>query len=246
MVSAPLVEAILEIRWELRNRYKRPPIDANYKIFLGRFFDRVTKEYAHQTPLPPSNMPDEISAYIPQYQFRMKKDVWPLIQVGQGIVTLNDTEKYSWVDSKKRSCDLIDMLYTSYPDSNKLKINNIILRYINGVPFNFTDGNLIEFLKKLNCGISMDNTFFDITCADKKIDAFEIAFGHILTQPKGRLLTRFGKGTLRNKDAIMWEMGVQSLNGDVPKNKDELISWVESAHEIPHKWYNSIKDKVEE
>ena len=29
---------------------------------------------------------------------------------------------------------------------------------------------------------------------------------------------------------MLWEMGIQSINGDVPKKEKEIVKWVDSAH----------------
>jgi uncharacterized protein (TIGR04255 family) len=245
VVTSPLVEAIFEIRWELQTKPNRPPFDSNFKIFIGRFFERAVKEYPQHIPLPPANMPDEMSAYLIQHQFRIKRDKWPLIQMGQGIVTLNDTESYSWPDFKMRSQNLVKMLFDSYPDSKKLKINNVILKYINAVKFDFARNDPNNFLQRLHCNFSMNDNFFDITNANKKTESFNLAVIHSINNPKGNLTIRYGRGISNKNDAIVWEMGVQSGNGDAPKKEDEIKGWIESAHEIPHKWYNSIKDRLD-
>lgn len=243
-MSPPFMEAIFEIRWELQTIPNRPPVDSNYKIFLGRFFDRVVKDYPQHVSLPTANIADEISAYMVQHQFRVRKDKWPLIQVGQGIVTLNDTESYSWPDFKRRSEKLIKILFNTYPDQTKLKINNLVLRYLNGINYDFERENPNEFLHKLHCDISMNDEFFSITNADKKLEACDINVAYPINNPKGRLITRYGRGKRGKNDAMLWEMGIQSINGDVPKKEKEIVKWVDSAHKIPHGWYNIIKDRL--
>lgn len=54
LTNAPLVEAIFEIHWKLSTSPNLPnlSIDPNYKILVGRFFERVQKEYKFMEPLP--------------------------------------------------------------------------------------------------------------------------------------------------------------------------------------------------
>ena len=245
MSSAPLVEAIFEIRWQLDGKGTKPPVDSNYKIFLGRMFDRVIQEYPHHVSLPTANLPDEISAYVAQHQFRKGKDEWPLIQIGQGILTLNDTEAYSWSDFQQRAQNLTKMMFDAYPDPKKLRIRSLLIRYLNGKKFNFEKHDPVEFLKKLQCNIAMDDTFFITSNTKKKMTNFNFYFEFPLNHPKGRVITRYGRGILKGQSsAIVWEMGVISDGNDAPKTPDGMVKWIDESHEIPHKWYNSIKDNL--
>jgi hypothetical protein len=70
---------------------------------------------------------------------------------------------------------------------------------------------------------------------------FEIPINH----PKGRIITRYGKGILRGQpSAIVWEMGIVSEGNDAPKTAEGIIQWIDESHEIPHKWYDSIKENI--
>ena len=100
--NKPLVEAIFELRWELEEQVSGAKTDPHYKILIGRMYDRVKDDYPYHEELPTATIPDEIAGYIIQHRFRKDKDMWPLIQVGPGIVTLNDTEGYVWDDFEER------------------------------------------------------------------------------------------------------------------------------------------------
>lgn len=245
MSSDPLVEAIFEIRWQLDGKGMKPPVDTNYKIFIGRMFDRAIQEYPHHVSLPPANLPDEISAYIVQHQFRKGKDEWPLIQIGQGILTLNDTEAYSWSDFRKRAQNLMKMMFDAHPDSKKLRIQSLLIRYLNGKKFNFEKNDPMAFLKKLQCNVTMDEKFFTTFDAQNKMTNFNFIFEIPINHPKGRIITRYGKGILRGQpSAIVWEMGIVSEGNDAPKTAEGIIQWIDESHEIPHKWYDSIKENI--
>jgi len=242
--QSPLLETIFEIKWEIEKRGTRPPFDPNYKIFIGRIFDRVMEEYPHHIALPSSTMPDEISAYIIQHQFRKDKDQWPLIQVGQGIITLNDTGGYSWKDFRARAENLIRILFDAYPNSSKMKISNLLLRYINGRSFNFKTNDPRDFLERLHCNVNFNEEFFEITGAKDNITSFDIGLVFPVMKPKGVIQNRFTRGMVRGQEAIIWECGVHSMGVDVPKQSNEILKWLDIAHEIPHKWFDHIKDKI--
>ncbi len=52
--NKPLVEAILEVRWELQPFESESNIrtDPHFSLLPGRFFDRVADRYPHHDELP--------------------------------------------------------------------------------------------------------------------------------------------------------------------------------------------------
>src|SRR5688572_5700647 len=92
----PLVEAILEIRWAIQPQADGEGIDPGFSIFLGRFYDKVSSEFPESENLPAAMMPEQITPYLVRNRFRKTKGGWPLVQVGPGILSANDTEAYDW------------------------------------------------------------------------------------------------------------------------------------------------------
>ena len=123
-------------------------VDPNYKLLPGRIFEKVSKEYPFHESLPTSEMPDEIAGYIIQHRFRKSINDWPLIQLGPGIITLNDTSKYEWNDYRKRIHTLLDVLYATHPQPSNLILSGLSLRYIDAIGFGFQQEQHFYFLKK--------------------------------------------------------------------------------------------------
>jgi len=147
--NKPLVEAIFELRWALKEQASGIKVDPHYKILIGRIYDRVKNEYPFHEQLPTATIPDEIAGYVVQHRFRKSKDAWPLIQIGPGIITLNDTEEYVWEDFEKKISHVLNILFESYPDAgSSLKISGLLLRYIDAVDFNYEENNIFVFLKE--------------------------------------------------------------------------------------------------
>lgn len=145
--NAPLIEAIFEIKW-LPKSPSKLPTDPHYSLIIGRLFDRLEKEYPFHEPLPTAQMPIEIANGIVQHRLRKGKNQWPVVQLGPGIFTVNDTAQYKWEDFKKRVINGVATLYQVYPNSQAdLKVNDLVLRYINAIQFDFERDNIVEFLK---------------------------------------------------------------------------------------------------
>jgi len=236
--NKPLVEAIFELRWELQKKTDEMKIDPHYKILVGRIYDRVRTEYPFHEPLSTATMPDEIAGYVVQHRFRRDEGVWPLIQVGPGIITLNDTDRYTWEDFKKRISNLLDNLFDAYPDAeNNLKVNELILRYIDAVNFDYEKDDIFDFLKeKLRLNVEVYEKLFDDKVS-KSPSQLDIRFFFPCTRPKGAIYVRFSRAKRKGADTLMWETMVRGLGQHTPKVKDKIIVWVEEAHNLTNDWF---------
>lgn len=237
--NKPLIEAIFELRWELQGRTEGMKIDPHYKILLGRIYDRAKDEYPFHEQLPAATMPDEIAGYVVQHRFRKDKDKWPLIQIGPGIVTLNDTEGYIWEDFEKRISHLLDVLFEAYPGAeNDLKPNWLLLRYIDAVDFDYEKDDIFIFLKeKMKVSVEMYQELFKETGISNIPLGFDLRFSFPAKRPKGAVHLRFFRGKRRDVDALIWETQVQSIGKDAPNANGEISGWVADAHKLTDDWF---------
>ena len=236
--NKPLVEAIFELRWELQEPASGMKIDPHYKILIGRIYDRVKDEYPFHEQLPTAAIPDEIAGYIVQHRFRKDKDKWPLIQIGPGIITLNDTEGYVWEDFEKRLYHMLNVLFDAYPDAeDNLKINWSLLRYIDAVDFNYEENNIFSFLSNLKIHIDIYEKLFKETGVKSLPLGFDLRFSFPATKPKGAIHLRFVRGKRKNVDALIWETQVQSVGDNTPKTKEQIRAWVIDAHTLTDDWF---------
>ena len=237
--NKPLVEAIFEIRWELQEPALGMKIDPHYKILIGRIYDRIKNEYPFHEQLPTATMPDEIAGYIVQHRFRKDKDKWPLIQIGPGIITLNDTDGYVWEDFESRIHHLLDVLFDAYPDSdNNLRINLLLLRYIDAVDFDYEKYDVFSFLREnLKIDIEVYEELFKETGVKGLPLGFDLRFSFPAKKPKGAVHLRFVRGKRKNVDALIWETHVQSVGEETPKTEEQISSWVIDAHTLTDDWF---------
>ena len=236
--NKPLVEAIFELRWELQERAPGIKTDSHYRIIVGRIYDKVIAEYPFHEPLPTASMPDEIGGYVVQHRFRKGKDKWPLIQIGPGIITVNDTEGYLWEDFEKRINQSVNTLLESYPDSkNNLKFNSVALRYIDAIAFDFEKENIFNFLKEqMKTSINFYPKLFEGTGVKEQPLGFDLRASFVSIKPKGAVHLRFVRGKTKKSDALLWETIVQSTSEDVPKVQGEIVDWVKEAHDLTDDW----------
>jgi uncharacterized protein (TIGR04255 family) len=233
----PLVEAVFELRWALKEIQQGVRVDPNYKIMVGRLYDRIKDKYPFPEPLPTATMPDEIAAYIVQHRFRDSDGGWPLVQIGPGILTLNDTEKYDWGDFEKRIPYVLNAFFEVYPPKD-LVVNGLLLRYIDAIDFDYSKENIFRYLKRaLKTTVDVPQSLFDGTGINKGPLAFDLRFSFPSSTPQGAMHLRFSRGKKANIDALGWETMVQSIDEHAPKTCNDIMDWVRDAHELTDDWF---------
>ena len=171
--NKPLVEAILELRWKL-------PVqgtDPHYSLLLGRFSEKIENKYPFHEALPNAQFPDAMMPYALQHRFRPEPNKWPLIQIGTGLMTVNENEGYtSWENFKEECVYALERLVEAHPakgDESKLKLQDISLRYIDAVDVDFAQENLFGFLKKkMKIAVSFPQGLFADNKVNEKPEAF--------------------------------------------------------------------------
>ncbi len=237
--NKPLIEAIFELNWELQEIATGMKIDPHYKIIVGRIYDKISSEYPFHEQLPTASVPDEIAGYVVQHRFRKYKDKWPLIQIGPGIITVNNTTEYTWEDFEKRIIQAVNVFFETYPDSkNNLKIKSVALRYIDAITFDFEKENIFNFLKKqMKTSINLYQELFKGTGVKKQPIGLDIKTSFISTKPKGTIHLRFFRGKISESDALIWETVVQSTTKEAFNIQDEIITWIREAHDLTDDWF---------
>lgn len=244
--NKPLVEAILEIRWHLGPPIKvqgpvqvmLPGVDAHYRLLLGRVFDRFQKEYPVHEQLPTASLPDEMLGHTVQHRFRAGKDDWPLIQIGPGVFTINDTHRYTWTTFQQRARDAVVRLYDAHPSVAEFHIQSLLLRYIDAVEYNYKDEDAFAFLKdKMKLGVSLPDSLFQNTSVESRPQSFSWRATFHCSKPPGQVHISFATGQKEEKPAILWETRVQSAGDDVPNMPDGFPDWFDAVHEITDDWF---------
>ena len=236
--NKPLVEAIFELRWALPEIAVGIRKDRHYPLLIGSVYEKLKMEYPFHEELPTATMPDEMAEYIVQHRFRKGDNEWPLVQIGPGIITLNDTRNYVWEDFEKRISQVVEVLFESYPESSDLKLNGVILRYIDAVNFNYQQDSIFAFLReKLKVDVLLPSVLFEDTGVNELPLNLDLRFSFPSSTPAGEMHLRFARGKRDGKDALIWETQVRCEGAGAPQNKEQIRSWVESAHKLTDDWF---------
>jgi uncharacterized protein (TIGR04255 family) len=243
LANKPLVEAIFELRWALESG-ELPGIqrDRGFRILFGRYYERVRKEYPEVVDLPSSVIPEELSAYVVRHQFWTAKGVWPVTQIGPGVMTVNETAGYTWEGFRPRVMKAVEYLFASYPlDIADLRPVRAELQYIDALAFDPKQEDFFAYLEEsLHTRISIDGNLFHDSVESKKPIGFNLRLAFPLSNPKGIGVFSFSEGTRDDKPAVIWNTIVRSFEEHTPCQPEEIEKWLGAAHEITDKWFFTL------
>ena len=258
LTHPPLVEALLEIRWQLDQIGPDTFHDPMYRLLIGRWYDRIRERFpsVQELPLAQAPIPDELTPYRVKQQFRAKKNGWPLVQLGPGVATLNFTSPYSWDMFDETARFVFPKLSEAYtradPESEMsgLQLTRVMLRYINGVDFDWLDGDVLEFIEQRL------HTTFNLPAKIREVGAIcgvprklNLQAGYPLSEPPGEGVMRLSTGRKGQERGVIWELVVRSEEEDVPQltDADDFWKWLSSAHDVIEAWFDAfIEGELEE
>ena len=230
----PLAEAIFEAHWLLKpGDAPEMQRDPHYKFLLGSLFSAVKEKYPHYEELPIASVPEEMAPHMVQHRFRSKPGGWPLIQLGPGVFTVNETEGYDWEVFERSINDGIHLLIDVYPVRQDLKFDVLTLRYINAVIIDPERDDLLNFLAtKMGTSFSFPARIFERGIVRPKPLDITSQFVFPCDKPRGFLLLKFGMGRRAERPALVFELLFMSKKGDIPPMPDGFAEWARAAHGV--------------
>lgn len=221
--NAPLQEVIFEARWELQpDASGKQMIDPEFTFALGKFQDLIKKDFPLRANKFPNEFPTQIFANQTMYQFWTGSKTWPVIQIGPGIITVNDTDlNYIWENYYSLVSYVLDCLLEAY--GNSMIFQESSLRYIDTVRVcDYGFDNWKDFVEH-HINFRFQNDF------DTRGPLSNFQFNQSFeVDDLGTLNVNFSSGkNNKNETLFIWQNGV-TVKKRQPIN--ELLNWVENAH----------------
>jgi uncharacterized protein (TIGR04255 family) len=163
---------------------------------------------------------------------------WPLVQLGLGLTTLNETSKYTWDDFRERAVAVVGRLFDAHPKPSDLRIESLVLRYIDAIEFDYSSDNILGFLKdKMKVRVELPDALFDTTGVAPSPHQlnWQCAFG--LTEPRGNVTVKFATGKREKQPALIWETIVGSAGDQLPGMPEGFQDWLNEAHDVTDDWF---------
>ncbi|MBN1594231.1 MAG: TIGR04255 family protein [Candidatus Coatesbacteria bacterium] len=246
--KAPLVEVIFELYWQLQQPQNGQP-EMNYGILAGRLFEKLKVEYPFHEPLPAASMPTEMAGYLIQHRFRTGDNEWPLIQVGPGLVTLNQVKDGFERGTFHRGIEkLVATLLEIYTENRRPRFNRLMMRYIDAVDFDYQSENISDYIARtLKTDLAVSSALFVDTGISAAPTSLDTTFYFNSENPRGQLRLRFGKGRRDDRDLLRWESIVEATGDEVPQETDGITQWAGDADELIHKvFFRMIEGEMKE
>jgi len=116
--------------------------------------------------------------------------------------------------------------------------NNLLLRYINAIEFDYEKESLVKFLnEKMSVVIGLPKTLFitgNVTETPIGLN-WQVIFP--LRDPKGVILFKYATGKKADIPALIFEISVQSDGEDMPTMPEGFENWIEKTHDVIEGWF---------
>jgi uncharacterized protein (TIGR04255 family) len=229
--NAPLQEVVFELLWELGSDEQGFPHDEDFDFAQGVFADLTKDKFPLRKKTPFNNVP--FRAYpVPVHQFWKAENVWPVLQIGHGLLVVNDVEaNYTWKNYKKLIHEVIKLLMKAY--QKELTFKTIKLKYIDA--YETGDENRIDFINK-HFNLNLVNNFIDNDSPENinLSQTFKLENADFL---ETILSTGYSPA---NKPAIIWQSTVYRED---KLTKDQLFAWLDNAHETASRHFKKFVTK---
>lgn len=144
LTNAPLNEVIFELKWKSDSNKDL----SNFQILLGAMFASLKDKYPNlESIMPDPSIPLIVFHQKPTYRFRSASDRNNLFQLGPGVLTVNFVgQNYDWNVFRNDVKTVVDkFMDLIVMESNDIEVG---LTYIDFFDFDFTNKNIIEYLKQ--------------------------------------------------------------------------------------------------
>ncbi len=235
LLHPPLIEAIFEVRWEMETDSQTQRLrDPSYPMMYGRLYERLKKDFPIVEDLPSIQAHPEAAPYVPRHRVRKEKIGYPLIQVGPGIVTINETKGYSWTNFRFLILRVVESIIELFPtDAIPLNFIKAELRYVNGIRFDIAKENPLQFLaEKLHMKVEVPLELFHQNNVHERPNAVALNLSYALEKPMGNLVLNAGLGQFEGKPAFIQQTLIHSVGELVPSDAETFTNWLEEAHNV--------------
>lgn len=241
LTQKPLVEAIFEIRWALTPQADGTLRDPYYQILVGRLSGEIHSRFPHWEPLPIAEIPEHVVPHLVQHRFRAAEGGWPLLQLGPGLLTVNDTEGYQWPDFRDQCLFAVDKLKHVYTDAKQpLQIAQVMLRYVDADLL--IDQTPQDFLEKLKVTAKVPDVLFKNANVSDELLGLDLQWVFRAYHPKGAAQFRIAQGQKEGQSAIIWEIAMISRGPDISDFINQSAEWIDAAHNLTDDWFFKLID----
>lgn len=255
--TAPLIEAIFSLQWgqttdDGEGNFTIKFDDDESALLPGIFKSRAKDTFPHYKRTN-DGLPIEIP-HVVRHQFWKSDGVWPCIQLGLGVMTVNfgvnraEHPEYSWKSFKEACVSALKLLDESHNlGLAGLAVNKVELIYQDGLTLSETETDGEFLSKRADISFGMMGAFLQSELVGNTAENHRIAFSVPLNSPKGILTSELIKGQVSGKNSFIQSVTVRSIGSTLPDiTLDSLTLWMESAHTVHKHTYETLISPIHE
>ncbi|UOY07760.1 TIGR04255 family protein [Muricauda sp. SCSIO 64092] len=221
--NSPLQEVIFELILNQEVDSRGNQVEHSFDLAQGVFNKSITEDFKHVVT---NSFPPNIKIFPRiKYQYWTSLNQWPVVQIGPGIFTVNDTDvNYEWSKFYPLILENLQRLIDSY--SSPLDINKISLRYLDAVEIDGADSEeKLRFINK-NFNLNLINNY---SIKDATMLGLNINQTYRLTDGSTVHFSIIDGKSKRNKQAVIWQT---QINSSKAKTFEDISNWLDSAHSV--------------
>lgn len=226
--NAPLQEVIFEVRWTPPpSAESRPLIDPGFELASGRLSTILEHEMPFYKRIAPSDVPEQLLLFNPVHQYWKAEKTWPVVQLGPGIFTVNNTdESYDWESFFPLIQTALRWLTDAY--KSPLQFAFASLRYIDSMNVSEYGGLERGWQEFINQHFNLSYTNdFNTRGHQKQIQINQV----FELEDRSSLQIQMSDGKKKNELAFVWQTAVLKKQQFI---YEELIAWTDNAHGVIH------------
>lgn len=242
----PLVEAIFELRWgEVSpGKFKYSNHSTAGDVFLQKFtMQALKKGYEHVEKVDNSDIPP--LPHRAHYRFRREEGVWPCLQVGLGVFTVNQiAEGYEKCNFLGCIEEGINVWRSALGDGidEVLDTLTIILRRQDFFPEDEGQSDIEKLKEYFGISLSFPEKFLNNS---NRINNIDLSFSLKCEHPAASMANvSFKKALSGGKRGLVADTVVftkySAIVQDSQKIKESIQSWIEGAHDFQIDMFNQL------
>lgn len=220
---APLKEVIFELYWVGSINSEGVQTDIGFDLAQGKLAANLKPNFpVHRNLLPPG-VPLKVFG-APVHQYWRGELHWPVVQHGQCVLTVNETEAgYEWENSfKPLVLDIIQQLTSSYDET--LQFNRVKLQYIDAWDLEDEQDSLDFISNNLQTNIKSNYPVNGVLQNISLHQQFDLENKSVL-----RLNISTGVNNQNQKKSVVW---TTSIEKQALFSFEQIITWIDEAHTI--------------
>jgi uncharacterized protein (TIGR04255 family) len=217
--NAPLKEVIFELLWRVPPDHRGVHVDRGFDLAVGKFHHGIAKEF----PITRRVVPPGVNIYPkPVFQFWKGAAIFPVVQLGPGILSVNDTDKnYTWEDFRSNVTKAIDLLINSY--GSTLSFNICRLQYMDAVDLNIPDEGIEDYIAKNH--LTSIKSEYKLPGKFKNLSIVQTRELEDASTLNVNITT--ARNNLKKVRSVIWKTQIERKGNTT---SDSVISWLDNSH----------------